>query len=84
VTFGVIEEYRGYGIGTNLFERTVGWAGQNGYEKLYQSIPSTNEDVIEYLEERGCEVEATRENHYKIGDEYVNEVMMAVYPEDRT
>lgn len=80
ITFGVIEEYRGHGIGTNLFERALDWAGENGYEKLYQSIPATNEDVIEYLEDRGCEVEATREDHYKIGDEYVDEVMMAVSP----
>jgi len=80
ITFGVIEEYRGYGIGTRLFERALNRADEDGYEKLYQSIPATNEGVIEYLEDKGCGVEATREDHYKMGDEYVDEVMMAVSP----
>lgn len=80
ITFGVIEEYRGHGVGTRLFERALEWASGNGYEKLYQSIPATNEVALEFLEDKGCEVEATREDHYKIGDEYVDEVMLAVYP----
>ncbi|MDY7081036.1 MAG: GNAT family N-acetyltransferase, partial [Halobacteria archaeon] len=49
-----------------------------GYEKLYQSIPSTNEEGIEYLKAHGCEVEAIREDHYKIDGDYVDEVMMAI------
>lgn len=80
ITFGVIDEYRGHGIGTRLFERALDWAGENGYEKLYQSIPATNELALGFLEDKGCEVEATRENHYKIDGEYVDEVMLAVYP----
>jgi len=80
LTFGVIEEYRGNGIGTRLFERALDWASDNGYEKIYQSIPSTNEVALDFLEKKGCEVEATREDHYKVGGEYVDEVMLAVYP----
>jgi len=80
LTFGVVEEYRGHGIGTRLFERALDWASENGYEKIYQSIPATNEIALEFLENKGCEVEATRENHYKIDGENVDEVMLAVYP----
>jgi ribosomal protein S18 acetylase RimI-like enzyme len=77
LTVGVIDEYRGRGIGTELLDRGVDWALDNAYEKLYNSVPSTNEDAIEFLESRGWETEAVREDHYKLGEEYVDEVMLA-------
>ena len=78
LTVGVLEGYRGRGIGSHLLQRALEWTASNGYEKLYQSVPSTNEDAIAFFEERGWEVEAVRANHYKLGDEYVDEVMMAL------
>ena len=39
--------------------------------------PATNEEATAFLEERGWDTEAVRADHYKIGDEYVDEVMMA-------
>jgi ribosomal protein S18 acetylase RimI-like enzyme len=80
LTVGVLEEYRGHGIGTKLMERGERWARENDYEKLYNSVPSTNEGAIKFLEGRGWETEAVRERHYKIDDEYVDEVMMAYWP----
>jgi len=77
LTVGVLEEYREYGIGSHLLERGVEWAATNGYERLYNSVPSTNEAAITFLEGQGWEIEAVREGHYKIDDEYVDEVMMA-------
>jgi len=78
LTVGVLEGYRERGIGSQLLERALAWADEQGYEKLYQSVPSTNERAIEFFEERGWQVEAVRENHYKLGDEYIDEVMMAL------
>jgi len=78
LTVGVLEGYRGQGIGSRLLERALAWAGTNGYEKLYQSVPSTNERAIEFFEERGWDTEAVRRGHYKLGEEYVDEVMMAL------
>lgn len=78
LTMGVLEEYRGHGLGGRLLERGLEWASSQGYERVYQSIPSTNEAAIEFLEGHDWEVEAVREGHYKIDDEYVDEVMMAV------
>ncbi len=77
LTMGVLEEYRGHGLGGHLLERGLEWAATQGYERVYQSVPSTNEGAIEFLEKHGWEVEAVREGHYKIDDEYVDEVMMA-------
>ncbi|QCC60516.1 GNAT family N-acetyltransferase [Natrinema thermotolerans] len=77
LTVGVLEEYRGHGIGSHLLSRGLEWAGSNGYEKLYQSVPSTNEGAIAFLEGHGWETEAVREDHYKLNGHYVDEVMMA-------
>ncbi|RQG97743.1 GNAT family N-acetyltransferase [Natrarchaeobius chitinivorans] len=82
LTVGVIEEYRGHGIGAHLLARGLEWTGSNGYEKVYQSIPSTNEEAIAFLEEHDWAIEAVREDHYKIDGRYVDEVMMAVDLED--
>jgi ribosomal protein S18 acetylase RimI-like enzyme len=77
LTVGVLEEYRGNGIGSHLLERGVEWAASEGYERLYNSVPATNEHAIGFLEGHGWETEAVREDHYKIDDTYVDEVMMA-------
>ncbi|MFC4542038.1 GNAT family N-acetyltransferase [Halosolutus amylolyticus] len=78
LTVGVLEGYRGHGIGSHLLARGLEWAGSNGFEKVYQSVPSTNEEAIEFLEEHDWETEAVREDHYKLDGRYVDEVMMAV------
>ncbi len=78
LTVGVIEEYRGHDIGSHLLSRGLEWAGSNGYEKVYNSVPSTNEDAISFLEKHGWEIEAVREDHYKLNGDYVDEVMMAL------
>ena len=78
LTTGVIEEYRGHGVGSHLLNRGLEWARSQSYERIYQSLPSTNEDAIAFLETHGWEVEAVREDHYKIDGEYVDEVMMAI------
>lgn len=77
---GVAEEYRGMGIGANLLRRGLDWTESKGCEKVYQSLPATNEGAIEFLKRLGWEIEAVRENHYKIGEEYVDEMMMSIAP----
>ncbi len=77
LTVGVLEEHRGNGIGERLLERATEWARGQGFEKIYQSVPATNQAAIDYMTARHAEVEARRPNHYKIDGEYVDEVMLA-------
>jgi len=77
LTVGVLEEYRGHGIGSHLLERGLEWANAKGLERIYNSVPASNEAAIEFLESRGWAVEAVREDHYKLDGEYLDEVMMA-------
>jgi L-amino acid N-acyltransferase YncA len=77
LTLGVLEEYRGHGIGAHLLQRGLEWANSNGYEKIYNSVPSTNENAIAFLKSHDFDEEARRRDHYKIDGEYVDEVMLA-------
>jgi ribosomal protein S18 acetylase RimI-like enzyme len=77
LTVGVLEEYRGHGIGSHLLHRGLEWAASNDYRKVYNSIPATNEDGLRFLETHGFETEATRKDHYRIDDEFVDERMLA-------
>ena len=77
LTLGVLERYQEHGIGSHLLERGMEWAQSQGFEKIYNSIPSSNERAMDFFASRGFEVEATREDHYKLDGEYIDEVMMA-------
>ncbi len=78
LTLGVLEEYRAGGIGSLLMERALAWADGQGFHKVYNSVPATNPDGIEFLEAHGWNTEAIRRDHYRIDGEFVDEVMMAV------
>lgn len=78
LTLGVLEEYRGSGIGSRLMERGLSWAEESGFHKVYNSVPATNSDGIQFLENHGWNTEAIRRDHYRIEGEFVDEVMMAV------
>ncbi|PSP85654.1 GNAT family N-acetyltransferase [Halobacteriales archaeon QS_1_68_17] len=77
VTVGVRDDYGRFGIGSRLLDRGVEWAADRGYVKLYQSVPATNEAAVPFLEANGWSVEATREDHYLVDGEFVDEVMLA-------
>lgn len=77
LTLGTLAEYRELGIGSRLLERGTEWAAEQEFEKLYNSVPATNDRAISFLETRGWEITARREDHYRIDGEYVDEVMMA-------
>jgi len=78
LTIGVLDEHRGHGIGSHLMEHGLEWAKSNGFEKVYQSLPATNQQAVTFLEQHRWETEAIRPAHFKIDDEYVAEQQMAV------
>ncbi len=79
LTVGVTADYRREGIGSALLEYGLEWAG-DGYRKVYQSVPATNEQAIEFLEANGWKREGEREEHYRIDEEFVDEVLFAIWP----
>jgi GNAT superfamily N-acetyltransferase len=77
LTVGVLEEYRGHGMGGHLLERGLEWAAAGGLAKAYVSLPATNTDGVSFLLERGWRIEAARQDHYYTADGLVDEVMLA-------
>ncbi len=77
LTVGVREASRNSGIGSKLLDRALAWAEANGYRKVYNSVPMTNDRAIAFLENRGWETEGVRPEHYTIENRYVDEVMLA-------
>jgi len=76
LTVGVDPDYHGNGIGSQLLERGTDWARANGYRKLYNTVPAVAEGALSFLESHGWHTEGIRRNHYTLGDEAVDEVMM--------
>ena len=77
LTVGVREDFRQQGVGSQLLGRGLDWAEANGYQKVYNSVPMTNDEALSFLEDHGWETEGIRRDHYTIGDKLVDEVMMA-------
>lgn len=77
LTVGVREDYRKQGVGGQLMERALDWAQANGYQKVYNSVPSINDEALSFLESNGWETEGVRNDHYTVDDQPVDEVMMA-------
>jgi ribosomal protein S18 acetylase RimI-like enzyme len=76
LTMGLLDEYRGLGIGSALLERAVDWAAEHGFRKVASEVPSTNAPAIDFLEKHGWDVVATRPDHYLIEDRLVDEVQL--------
>lgn len=79
LTVGVVPDHRREGIGERLLDHGLGWAAEAGYEKIYQTLPATNDDAISFLESAGWDREATHADHYRIDDAYVDEVLLATW-----
>lgn len=80
LTMGLLDEYRGLGIGSKLLDRAIGWAGQHGFLKVSSNVPAINESAIDFLEENGWEREGSRPDHYRINDQLVDEVLLSCRP----
>jgi GNAT superfamily N-acetyltransferase len=82
LTVGVLDAYRGGGLGSTLMERGLDWARSAGIEKVYQNLPATNDAAISFLEANGWTTESTRGGHDRIDDELVDEVQLAIWLDD--
>lgn len=72
-------QFRNMGIGTKLFEYTIAWAKQRNYKKLCLSVFSTNKNAIHLYKKFGFQEEGRRKCQFKIGNEYVDEVLMGLF-----
>lgn len=81
IGISIAAEFRNDGIGTKLFEYTINWARRKNYKKLCLSVFSSNKIAMHLYEKFGFQVEGVRKEQFKVGDNYVDEVMMGLFLE---
>lgn len=77
LVIGILEEYRGKGIGTTLFEKVTEWAGSHGISRLELTAVTQNEAGVELYKKSGFEIEGTKRNSLVIDGKPFNEYYMS-------
>jgi hypothetical protein len=76
----ILKGYRRRGIGMAMMTYLMEWAEkQEGLEKIWLEVLSTNKPAINLYRKLGFEIEGVKKKQYKIGDKYVDEIMMALF-----
>ncbi len=74
---GVLDEYRGQGIGTKLFEQLEKWATEQSVRRMELTVVTRNEAGLALYKKRGFEIEGTKRDSLLIHGEYLDEYYMA-------
>lgn len=72
----VQRDHRRQGVGQLLFDRTLSFARQKGYEKMMLSVRAGNASAIEFYREMGFVIRLVLERQIKIEDKYDDQVLM--------
>jgi RimJ/RimL family protein N-acetyltransferase len=73
----LIAEFRDQGIGSRMIAHMLDWARQKGLRKVTLGVFATNERAIHVYEKFGFTVEGMLKEQHRIGDRYVDEILMA-------
>lgn len=76
----ILEEWRGLGLGSLLFENLIGWAKDNPFlEILVLETFSDNADALKLYKKFGFEIDGVRKNYFKGGkNKYSDNVLMSL------
>lgn len=77
VVVGVIDEYKGKGIGTSLFEKLDEWASAHAITRLELTVVTQNEVGVHLYKKMGFEVEGIKRNSLMIKGQFFDEYYMA-------
>lgn len=74
---GVLAEYWGQGIASQLMEQVLAWADARGIQRIEVGVMGSNERAIELYQRFGFEQEGVRQRALLINGVYQNEKLMA-------
>lgn len=77
IVVGVLENYRGKGIGTEFFKRLDQWAEEKQVTRLELTVMCPNTFAKRLYEKSGFAVEGIRKNSMHVDGEFVDEYYMA-------
>ncbi len=76
IVIGIVNEYRGKGLGKALFEISEQWAKDVGISRLELTVVTANEPAVALYKKRGFETEGVKKNSLFIDGEFVDEYYM--------
>lgn len=76
IVIGILEDYRGQGIGKKLFEELDTWAINNGIIRLELFVMVNNVRAIKLYKKMGFKIEGTKEKGCLVNGELIDEYYM--------
>ncbi len=76
IVVGVLEEYRGRGIGTKLFNEMDKWASNKNIHRLELTVVIDNTAGVVLYKKMGFEIEGIKKDSLLINDEFLDEYYM--------
>lgn len=77
IVTGLLEKYRGMGLGTKLFEELNNWALSSDIKRLELTVMTHNEIAINLYKKVGFKIEGLKEKSLIVDGNYVDEYYMA-------
>ncbi|GAK09450.1 GNAT family N-acetyltransferase [Geomicrobium sp. JCM 19038] len=77
LVIGVLQSYRGQGIGQKLFDYMDSWAKQRGVVRMELSVVTVNERAIRLYKKCGFTIEGEKRKSLRIDDVFYNEYVMS-------
>lgn len=77
LVIGILEEYTGRGIGTNLFQRLEEWARAHNILRLELTVVIQNEAGVSLYKKMGFEIEGIKRNSLLINDKLFDQYFMS-------
>jgi RimJ/RimL family protein N-acetyltransferase len=77
IVVGILDNFRGQGIGSRLFQALTKWAKEKELHRLELTVVTHNEAGIRLYKKQGFEVEGTKKHSLRINGEFADEYYMA-------
>lgn len=77
VVIGVLDQHKGKGIGTALFEQLDKWAIVHGIVRLELTVVTQNEAGVSLYKKMGFEVEGIKRKSFLVKEQFLDEFYMA-------
>ena len=76
IAMGILEEYRGMGIGRRLMEELDSWAVKNNISRSELTVVCENERAVNLYESMGYKVEGRKKKSLVVDGKYLDEYYM--------
>ncbi|UAL46055.1 GNAT family N-acetyltransferase [Sutcliffiella horikoshii] len=77
LVIGILQDYRGKGVGTKLFNHATNWASKHNISRLELTVVTENESGVALYKKSGFDIEGTKRNSLMINNRAYDEYYMS-------